>query len=86
MTQNAAMVKALETRLGSPLCLPPDGLGQLNGAFGAALLGLRRVERLLAEGRPITVSPAEGLQRGPTTRRWSTFVPAGKTQAVAGPA
>jgi predicted CoA-substrate-specific enzyme activase len=86
MTQNAAMVKALETKLGNSLCLPPDGLGQLNGAFGAALLGLRRVEHLLAEGRPITVSPEEGLQRETATRRWSTFVPSGKTRAVAGPA
>jgi (R)-2-hydroxyacyl-CoA dehydratese activating ATPase len=86
MTQNAAMVKALETKLGTPLCLPPDGLGQLNGAFGAALLGLRRVERLLAEGRPITVSAGEGRQHGTTIRRWSTYVPSSKTRAVAGPA
>jgi predicted CoA-substrate-specific enzyme activase len=86
MTQNAAMVRALETKLGSSLCLPPDGLGQLNGAFGAALLGLRRVDRLLAEGRSISAPVGESLQDKSYTRRWSTFVPAGKTRAVAGPA
>src|SRR5215469_265369 len=45
MTQNAAMVAALGAKLGVPLHLPPNGLGQFNGAFGAAFLGLRRVER-----------------------------------------
>ncbi|HET7640750.1 MAG TPA: acyl-CoA dehydratase activase, partial [Ktedonobacteraceae bacterium] len=77
MTQNAAMVAAIEARLGAPLNLPPQGLGQLNGAFGAALLGLRRVERLLAEGRSI---PAPGDDTAAETgiyapRRWSAFIP-----------
>lgn len=71
MTNNAAMVAALEGKLGAPLNLPPGGLGQLNGAFGAALLGLRRVERLLAEGRAI---PAPGGEEGSTVRRWSSYV------------
>jgi (R)-2-hydroxyacyl-CoA dehydratese activating ATPase len=71
MTRNAAMVAALEGKLGAALCLPPDGLGQLNGAFGAALLGLRRVERLIAEGRSIA-PPHAGSEI--KTRRWSTFV------------
>lgn len=71
MTNNAAMVAALEGRLGAPLKLPPDGLGQLNGAFGAALLGLRRVERLLAEGRAI---PAPSGEASATVRRWSSYV------------
>ena len=71
MTNNAAMVAALEGKLGAPLNLPPGGLGQLNGAFGAALLGLRRVERLLAEGRAI---PAPGSEDGSTVRRWSSYV------------
>jgi (R)-2-hydroxyacyl-CoA dehydratese activating ATPase len=71
MTNNAAMVAALEGRLGAPLRLPPDGLGQLNGAFGAALLGLRRVERLLAEGRTI---PAPSGEATSTVRRWSSYV------------
>lgn len=75
MTQNAAMVKALEAKLGHPLYLPPNGLGQLNGAFGAALLGLRRVERLLAEGRAIPAPGGDGTTGGSTARRWSTFVP-----------
>src|SRR5512135_248548 len=32
MTQNQAMVEAIATKLGSPINLPPQGLGQLNGA------------------------------------------------------
>ncbi|HLZ21784.1 MAG TPA: acyl-CoA dehydratase activase [Ktedonobacterales bacterium] len=76
MTHNAAMVAALQSKLGAQLHLPPNGLGQLNGAFGAALLGLRRVERLLAEGRVIA---APGDASAIKARRWSTYVP----QAVA---
>ncbi len=72
MTNNPAMVAALEEKLGQPLRMPPNGLGQLNGAFGAALLGLRRVERLLAEGREI---PTAGSQTATPGRRWSTYVP-----------
>jgi predicted CoA-substrate-specific enzyme activase len=71
MTNNPAMVAALETRLSTPLHLPPHGLGQLNGAFGAALLGLRRVQRLRAEGRAI---PAPSGKGAPATRRWSSYV------------
>lgn len=71
MTHNLAMITALESKLGAPLQLPPNGLGQLNGAFGAALLGLRRVERLVAEGRAIA-SPAGDRDIKP--RRWSTYV------------
>jgi (R)-2-hydroxyacyl-CoA dehydratese activating ATPase len=70
MTQNPAMVAALESRLGAPLHLPPHGLGQLNGAFGAALLGLRRVERLRTEGRAIPTRGGEAF----AVRRWSTYV------------
>lgn len=72
MTNNSAMVAALEAKLGSPLQLPPNGLGQLNGAFGAALLGLRRVTRLLADGREI---PAPNNQTVASVHRWSTYVP-----------
>ncbi len=79
MTNNAAMVAALTTRLGAPLHLPPNALGQLNGAFGAALLGLRRVERLLAEGRAI-VSPRE--ESDLKTLRWSTYVPPATDEAT----
>jgi (R)-2-hydroxyacyl-CoA dehydratese activating ATPase len=73
MTQNAAMVAALAAKLDAPLNLPPQGLGQFNGAFGAALLGLRRAERLLAEGREI---PPPGCEEGPVqaARRWSLYV------------
>ncbi len=79
MTQNGAMVSALEEVLGSPLHVAPNGLGQLNGAFGASLLGLRRVERLIAEGKPLPEpagNPSEELGATGTTarRRWSTFV------------
>ena len=70
MTRNVAMIRALEDNLKDRLNVAPDGLGQLNGALGAALLGLRRVQKLLAEGRPITgaAQPAEATQ---TRRRWS---------------
>jgi predicted CoA-substrate-specific enzyme activase len=73
MTQNTAMVAALEARLGAPLHLPPHGLGQLNGAFGAALLGLRRAERLLTEGRTIPAPGGTGTG-GRAGHRWSTHV------------
>jgi predicted CoA-substrate-specific enzyme activase len=75
MTQNAAMVTALSKRLDAPLNLPPQGLGQFNGAYGAALLGLRRAERLLFEGREIPAPGAETAAPTPlfTSRRWSTF-------------
>jgi (R)-2-hydroxyacyl-CoA dehydratese activating ATPase len=79
MTNNAAMVAALEGKLGAALNLPPDGLGQLNGAFGAALLGLRRVERLLSEGREI---PTPGGEKAVAVRRWSTYVPPAATETV----
>ena len=80
MTQNAAMVAALEAKLSAPLHLPPQGLEQFNGAFGAVLLGLRRVERLLSEGRSIPapsgdIAAEHGIH---TSHRWSTFVPATK--------
>jgi predicted CoA-substrate-specific enzyme activase len=75
MTQNEAMVKALEAKLGNPLHLPPGGLGQMNGAFGAALLGLRRLERLRAEGHAIPAPGGDGVTGGTSPRRWSTFVP-----------
>jgi len=72
MTRNAAMVSALESSLKAKLNVAPNGLGQLNGAYGAALLGLRRVEKLLAEGKPI---PPTAAQQEPdqakTIRRWS---------------
>lgn len=78
MTQNPAMVSALQASLGSLLHLPPNGLGQLNGCFGAALLGLRRVEHLLAEGKPLprSIGQASGTPGGLASgrRRWSTFV------------
>ncbi len=73
MTRNVAMVNALELSLKAKLNVAPNGLGQLNGAYGAALLGLRRVEKLLAEGKPI---PPTAAQQEPgetsTVRRWST--------------
>jgi len=75
MTQNAAMVTALEAKLGAPLHRPPNGLGQLNGAFGAALLGLRRVERLQTEGHEIPTPGGDGATGETVARRWSTFVP-----------
>ena len=38
------MVSALEATLGEKFHVAPDGLGQLNGAYGGALLGLSREE------------------------------------------
>jgi (R)-2-hydroxyacyl-CoA dehydratese activating ATPase len=79
MTNNAAMVAALASKLEAPLHLPPNSLGQLNGAFGAALLGLRRVERLLAEGQAIVSPREEGEIK---TLRWSTYVPPAPAEAT----
>ncbi len=74
MTRNEAMIKALEGALGSPFSVAPNGLGQLNGAYGAAYLGLRRAERLLAEGKPIPPTAAELGGAEPTAaRRWSAM-------------
>lgn len=53
------MVRALEESLGAHFHVAPDGLGQLNGAYGAAFLGLRRVEKLLAEGKRIPPTAAQ---------------------------
>ncbi|HUX23801.1 MAG TPA: acyl-CoA dehydratase activase [Burkholderiales bacterium] len=73
MTRNAAMVNALESNLKAKLNVAPNGLGQLNGAYGAALLGLRRVEKLLAEGKPIPPTAAEQVpSEAAAVRRWST--------------
>ncbi len=74
MTRNTAMVKALEESLGASFHVAPDGLGQLNGAYGAAFLGLRRVERLLAEGKPIPPAAAQQGEAAPV-RRWSALAP-----------
>ena len=72
MTRNPAMVGALEANLKAKLNVAPDGLGQLNGAYGAALLGLRRVEKLLADGKPIPPTAAQQEpDKATTVRRWS---------------
>ncbi len=72
MTRNKAMINALEAHLKSPLRVAPNGLGQLNGAFGAALLGLRRVEKLRAEGKAIPPTAAQsGTADWQPRRRWS---------------
>ncbi len=72
MTRNEAMIKALEAALKAQFHVAPNGIGQLNGAYGAAFLGLRRVEKLLAEGKPI---PPTAAQQGQTEtaarKRWS---------------
>lgn len=74
MTQNAAMVAAVEKALGSPLSVPEGEHGQLSGAYGAALLGLRRAEHLLMAGRAIP--PADVPESRPVfsgRRRWSSY-------------
>ena len=70
-------IKGLEESLGARFHVAPDGLGQLNGAYGAALLGLRRVEKLLAEGKPIPPTAAQQApgEAGTTVRRWSALAP-----------
>jgi predicted CoA-substrate-specific enzyme activase len=74
MTRNAAMIRALEDNLKDKLNVAPDGLGQLNGALGAALLGLRRVQTLRAEGKPIPPTAAQTGEGGPNApRRWSAM-------------
>jgi predicted CoA-substrate-specific enzyme activase len=73
MTRNEAMIDALERALGAQFQVAPDGLGQLNGAYGAAYLGLRRVEKLLAEGKPIPPTAAELGGAEPAARRWSAM-------------
>ncbi len=72
MTRNVAMINALESNLKAKLNVAPNGLGQLNGAYGAAFLGLRRVEKLLAEGKPIPPTAAQQVpvETAPV-RRWS---------------
>jgi predicted CoA-substrate-specific enzyme activase len=49
MTKNGFMIQSLENELGDRLNIPPDGLGHLSGALGAALMGLRRIEKLESE-------------------------------------
>jgi hypothetical protein len=72
MTRNAAMIHALEENLKDKLQVAPDGLGQLNGAYGAALLGLLRVQKLLAEGKPIPATASQLSSSEPAARRrWS---------------
>ena len=72
MTRNSAMIKALEENLKAKLAVAPDGLGQLNGALGAALLGLRRVQKLIEEGRPIAAAHA-GEREQVKRKRWSAI-------------
>jgi hypothetical protein len=72
------MIEAIAAKLGSPLNLPPQGLGQFNGAFGAALLDLRRAEKLLSEGQDIPAPGSEHAHESGANvpRRWSMYVPA----------
>ncbi len=85
MSRNAGMVKALEQNLKMPLQVAPDGLGQLNGAFGAALLGMRRLERLLAEGKPIPPTAGSGTAVPAARKRWSAAAVRKRFEPCAGP-
>ena len=74
MTRNEAMVKALEESLGEKFHVAPNGLGQLNGAYGAAFMGLRRIEKLSAEGNPIPPTASqEADSEKVAVRRWSAM-------------
>lgn len=87
MTRNEAMVKALEESLGEKFHVAPDGLGQLNGAYGAAFMGLRRVEKLNAEGKPIPPTAAQqGEGEKAAVRRWSAMAATPKAGSPAGEA
>jgi predicted CoA-substrate-specific enzyme activase len=50
MSRNGAFVKALALELKAPVNVLPDPMGQYNGALGAALLALDRVNKLRAAG------------------------------------
>ncbi len=74
MTRNVAMVTALEEALKAKFHVAPNGLGQLNGAYGAAFLGLRRVEKLIEEGKPIPPTAVQlGLSETKVVKRWSAM-------------
>ncbi len=49
MTKNPFMIASLNQELDGRLNIPADGLGHLNGALGAALLGLRRLKKIEEE-------------------------------------
>jgi len=49
--KNVGLVRALESRLGFPVLIPPDPL--LTGAIGAALLGRDAAEKAQKEGLPL---------------------------------
>jgi (R)-2-hydroxyacyl-CoA dehydratese activating ATPase len=53
----ARMVEVVSERLKASVNVPPGDLVQYTGAIGAALLGARRLEKLLAEGRPQASTP-----------------------------
>jgi activator of 2-hydroxyglutaryl-CoA dehydratase len=50
MSRNGAFVKALGLELKAPVNVLPDPMGQYNGALGAALLALDRVNKLRTAG------------------------------------
>jgi len=49
--KNIGLIKALETKLGYPLLIPPDPF--LTGAIGAALLGKDIAEKATRSGKPL---------------------------------
>lgn len=52
--KNVGLVKALESKFGVPVLVPPEPL--ITGALGAALLGKERYEKALQEGYELTRS------------------------------
>jgi (R)-2-hydroxyacyl-CoA dehydratese activating ATPase len=48
--KNIGLVKALETKFGCPVLVPPEPL--ITGALGAAIIGKETYERALESGRP----------------------------------
>jgi predicted CoA-substrate-specific enzyme activase len=50
MTKNPFMISSLNKELEGRLNIPEDGIGHLNGALGAALLGLKRLKKIEEEG------------------------------------
>jgi predicted CoA-substrate-specific enzyme activase len=89
MTRNAAMVAALEQHLKGALNVAAGSLGQLNGAIGAALLGMRRAQKLLAEGKSMPLTAAASSQLASPfggRRRWSAAVIRNPAEPCVGPA
>ncbi len=62
------MVQVVRERLNTPVNVPPGDLVQFTGAIGAALLGARRLKKLMGEGRHDASAGPHGPPVTPETR------------------